>query len=200
MNLGIVLIPDRETRERALEVNTILKGKLILSTEMGAGIPHLTLFQGAVSNEEEAVLKHAVDSLAAKLGTRSVPLAFSNIASWGGPFVFWDIDGLSRTSLFRHHLDVVTSFKSVTPENATPIVRGQGVLLSPEEESNVEKFGYPFVGAQFRPHITVAYEPESSVSRVAALAMLAGHVESVALVQTGAYGSVAKVIYPVTLL
>lgn len=201
---GIVIIPNKEVRQHACTINKVFGGSLELTTTIGPNVPHMTLFQGAVDGEDEErsldSLRECCDKIQRLINeNRGWDMLSTKCNEWGGRFIFWDMHQVTKRDWMPFHLQVASVFVRHAPHTMTPVTEGQGVTLSDRERVNVKQFCYPFVAADFRPHITVAFDGKAELCGTDLLPRTVCYAlsESVALVRTGPFGSVAEVLYHV---
>ena len=182
---GFVIVPDANTKTKTEN----LARELFPKAEYQATTPHVTLYQGRVAGLPPDEVRKILNKLK---GYSGETLALDLIDIYGGKFAFWNNEKNTNLSLVHTTaLEIAAYLDKNTIQRSVE----EGLDMSPEELENVRKFGYPFVGESYRPHITLAYDsqgltlPTGGLSRPWEM-----KIEDVLFVKMGKYGSVAEVI------
>ena len=189
---GLVVEPDRATQDKV--------GHLVEACAYDAQfvtpVPHLTLYHTTLSDAPEGEVRRILKSCNAAL-PRGTKIPLGPVAPFD-KFLFWDAIWKENQDLIRllwraHHLALGLADH-----------RDQGVLngrqaeeklnLSAEQEKNVKRYGHPLVGAQWRPHLTLAYDPNGFKGPYPGNPHTM-EVVAVRFVRIGQFGSVAGVIF-----
>jgi hypothetical protein len=184
--LGLVLLLDGETRARAVELaDQHQQGS---SIDLGGRHePHITLYHSKLANVPLDVVHEYLDHLASML---PLALTFTQIAAFGNKFLFWDTERAPElVKAHEYALGLSRYFVSVGEQQAGK----EGITLSPEQSSNVNKFGNPLVGSLWRPHVTLGYFGNGLVLEDRP-EIFKGSASSVAFVRVGESGTIAEII------
>jgi len=186
--IAVVLLLDDEIKEEVNKISSDYKNNKILFEEQGGKcIPHITLFQTKVKNLSKEKAEELLSSIVLKL---PIKLSLSRIDSFGGHFVFWHAEKEKELiSLHKQSLFLSNFFDSEGEQQAD----SEKLTLPEKQIENVREFGYPFVGEEWPPHITIAYtqnDPEikQSFKNITTL------IKKVALVEVGEFGTIKKIL------
>lgn len=155
--VGIVLVPDAETQR----VSRMLASELLgghADFVLGNGdLPHLTLYHGKVSKAPTSEIGNLTRGIAETLVGSELTLRSLGFA--GGNFLFWDVDwgSDSHHHLRNSHDRALTLAQYLDKGAPAKAVSEEGLKLTAEELSNIERYGHPWVGALYRPHITLGF-------------------------------------------
>jgi hypothetical protein len=183
---GLVLLPDEKTRNHALQLAHINREKSHLDLG-GRHEPHLTLYHAKLAGVPSSVVNEYLDTLAASL---PMPLTFTRIARFGGTFLFWDIE---RTEQLMGAHEFALGLSQYFDASGSQPLDKEKVTLSPEESSNVKKFGHPLVHDLWRPHITIGFFPDG-ISEENHPEVFEGGVTDVAFARMGEAGTIAEIV------
>ena len=185
--LGFVLIPENKVEHRAVELTSGYKYGSSIDLG-GQHMPHITLYHAELENVPISVVFEFLNGLAATL---PLSLSFTNMASFGGKFLFWDVERSDKlVALHEYALGLSKYF--VAPTGESQIDR-EKITLSSAESENMTKFGHPLVGELWRPHITLGYYP-SGVPYWTVSEKFEGSTALVAFARIGEFGTVSKII------
>lgn len=152
--LGVGLIPTKRQVDSSYSLARIISSQHTTSfvTTPGISIPHVTLFQGKFKDESSIVEKLK------KLDTEylNVEQQLTGLSVWANNIVF--LNCKKRDDLQQLHEAVYESLfplcegVSADPQKFDSITAGQ--------QKSLDKTGYPFSGAEYMPHFTIAHLEE----------------------------------------
>ncbi len=184
--LGIVLLIDSTTTDQAIEIAA--RHKMGNSMDLGdVHKPHLTLYHSKLSSIPALMVEQLLDDLMTRL---PLELKFTEVATFGGKFLFWDVEcssglqGAHETSLL-----LADYFAQEGEQQADR----EGLELPEEERRNVEQFGHPLVKSLWRPHVTLGYYPDD-IKQATYSEVFNGSAIGVAFVRVGEAGTIAEII------
>lgn len=184
--LGLVLLLDENTNREAVRLSVECGGMNSIDLE-SRHMPHLTLYQANLDSVPTAEVDKVLDDVKNMLPIR---LSFTQIAAFGGMFLFWDT-ARSEALMEAHEraLDLSRFFVPIGEQQ----VNTDQMTLSLEENLNVQNYGYPLVRALWRPHVTLGCYPQG-ISREFSPQVFEGLANRVALVRVGEAGTLTKII------
>ncbi len=154
--LGIVIVPDQETVKSAY---VLAQEILPTGSEyvLGPGsIPHLTLYHGKLQGLGALTALEVVSDIRKILLGQQFTLG--SIVSFGGNFVFWNVDYYSGMGRLRdahdRSLSIAQFLDRTTEAKATS---EEALTLSSAETENVKQYGHPLVRDLYAPHITLGF-------------------------------------------
>ena len=153
---GIVAIPDVRTQERSCILAKMLLGNSA-SYYLGENdLPHLTLYHGKIVNAPIDFIKKTQNSISELL--RGYRLKLSALGFAGSNFLFWDVDGTTdQGQLQQAHQMALGLAQFLDKTSEAKATSEEGLNLSPEELNNILRYGHPWVGKLYRPHITLGF-------------------------------------------
>ncbi|MCA9363896.1 2'-5' RNA ligase family protein [Candidatus Kaiserbacteria bacterium] len=182
---GFVLLPDLETEARARKYAQEVSSNALDLKHVHQR--HLTLFHTKVVKASEGDLYVLLANLWKNL---PIPANFTEVASFGGKFAFWDAErSEALQALHEEALGLAQFFDRSGAQQAD----SEALQLSEAETRNVREYGHPLVRELWRPHITVGYVP-GGYDAAGFSAAFAGSFNRVAFVRVGEFGTVAEII------
>jgi 2'-5' RNA ligase len=160
---------DTETQFLALEPDDAFAGRVLAYKQRVAQLagkqrylsdpPHLTLYLGAYGRGTD--LAGPIGALCRRLATPTVTVGgwhvFEADQLTGDHTLVCDVTPATRFPLEQIQRDAVGVAAPLRDPNATRARYGPAwPRLSEAERANVVRFGFPFVGAAWHPHVTVA--------------------------------------------
>ncbi len=184
---GIVLFIDAATGNKAMELSASCNGGNSIDLS-GKHESHVTLYHSKFSDVPREVIEAALKDIASRLPCE---LEFTDISSFGGKFLFWKIE---RTPLlFSLHEKTVKSLSKYFVREGEQQTDREKAILSGGERQNVEKYGHPFVGKFWNPHVTLGYYAEGAPA-VSRSEKHLGKAVAAAFVKVGEWGTIAEVV------
>jgi len=184
--IGLVLLPDRDTRDRALQIarefsvgNSIKLGTI--------AEPHISLYHSKLSNVPGTVIDEYLKECASRL---PLPLTFTTLSTFGEKFLFWNIE--KDEQLLSLHESALQLSAYFVPEGEQQPDR-ENVILSEDEKACVAQYGHPRVGALWQPHITLGYFSESLPTDIGSQPF-SGAATGVAFVRIGEAGTISEIL------
>lgn len=154
--LGIVIIPDQETVERAYALAAEIfpsESEFILGAH---SIPHVTLYHGKLQGAPACDVFHVLSSIRELLVGKQFSLG--SIVAFGGNFVFWNIEqNVNKTSLDLAHREALSMATFLDRTAEAKATSEEALVLSEEELENVKHYGHPLAGRLYTPHITLGF-------------------------------------------
>jgi 2'-5' RNA ligase len=193
--LGLVIVPDRATIERAYALAEEIMPKDAQYVLRHGSLPHLTLYHGKLADVPSPEAAETLKELRTTLvGQR---LTLNSIVTFGGNFVFWNVDPLSCNyeDLRAAHVKALSLAQHLDRSTVAKAVSEETLSLTAEEQDNVRLFGHPLVRSLYMPHITLGFH--HGISDYAATDMKCEwsmEVASVELVKVGYPGRVEEII------
>lgn len=195
--LGLVIVPDQKTIERAYALAGELMPRDAHYVLRSESLPHLTLYHGRLVDLPGPSAAEILGQIRVALVGQKLTL--SRIVTFGGKFVFWNVDSSrcdyhvlqaahEKALEFAQYLDRSTVARAVSEE---------ALSLTDTEQSNVQRFGHPLVGALYMPHVTLGFH--HGISDYVATDITCEwqmQVVSVELVKVGHPGRVEEIIDP----
>lgn len=121
--------------------------------------PHLTLYHAMVREPDLERIRNRVNFLHAFcIGD---PVSFTDVAVFGDKFLF--LDAYRSSQLRLVHAEAAMTLLPYLDRDTVRPAQKEGLILSPAEQSNVETFGHPLVGPEYRPHVTLAFDENPEV-------------------------------------
>ena len=154
--------------------------------------PHLTLFHAVVRDPDLESIRKSVDRI--NRYCKNEPVRFLNqVKMFGDKFLFYDV---VRTPMLEmaHASAVVALLPFVDHQAAQPATKEE-LTLTRSERRNLKTFGYSHVGEDYRPHVTLAFDDESSrvIKRCVSLVPpTTTFIQAVKLGIMGDYGSLQE--------
>lgn len=121
--------------------------------------PHLTLYHAMVREPDLERIRNRVNFL--HLFCIGDPVSFIDVAVFGDKFLF--LDAFRSPQLRLMHAEAAMTLLPYLDRETVRPAQKEGLILSPAEQSNVETFGHPLVGPEYRPHVTLAYDENPEV-------------------------------------
>jgi len=119
----------------------------------------------------EADLLDKTCQLAGRIGAFTAPIAPTPL----GPFLAFQIQGRSPDIHSLHSLCVCALDGFRAPLSAFDLARRRKATLTPEQDAQLQKWGYPYVYNDFRFHMTLAGRIVDDQVRMRVLAALQNH-------------------------
>lgn len=146
---GIVLLPDVAVDTKARELSVSIPNNEIVFNE--TQVPHLTLYhaelQAAPLSEIHKILQEIQSDLPQEV-------LFTHTAFRVSKFVFWETERTDALMKLHERALKLSQYLNRGVESPT---KKEGIVLSPEQQKNVEQYGHPLVRNEWNPHITVGY-------------------------------------------
>ena len=156
--LGLVIIPDQGTIDRAYQLAKELlpnDAEYLLDPR---SLPHITLYHSSLVRVPRQEVSRIADELSRSLVGQIVNLG--PVVSFGGNFIFWNIDPLqSDMSFLREAHQSALRLAQYLDRLAPTRAKEERLQLSAAEQRNVELFGHPLVNELYTPHITLGFNP-----------------------------------------
>ncbi len=157
MDLGVALLVDGDTAAEARRLRAAVMAAVpIDSTYSPENIPHLTLFQGRFPSGNVATIEHEVMSLGRKTPPMRLELEASLYLRRPSGNVFWNARSSPEVqALHDRTVERLNPLREgcIQDRYAARLESGSG---EDAELALLREFGFPFVGAAFLPHITIA--------------------------------------------
>ncbi len=155
--LGLVIIPDHETIERAyaLAEKIMPKGAQYV---LGPGsLPHITLYHGKLADAPGLVASETLNELRTELIGRKFTL--KELVAFGGNLIFWNVDRSSHDCevLQASHAKALNLAQYLDRTTVAKANSEEGLSLKEAELENIKLFGHPLVGSLYMPHITIGF-------------------------------------------
>lgn len=185
---GVVLLLNEMTEHQVKKIAARYVAGNLLNIFDGRHKPHITLYHSKFDKLPSSIVDKSLNILAAHL-----PVVFSleSISSYGGKFLFWDIQ--KTAGLVKLHESAVSGLSQYFVSEGTQQADRENIILSSQESENVRRFGYPFIGSVWHPHITLGYFPEG-VQEESTPERFKGTSGTVAFIRVGEAGSIAEII------
>lgn len=155
--------------------------------------PHLTLFHAMVREPDLERIRKEVNFLHAFcIGD---PVNLTEVAVFGDKFLF--LDAIRSPQLRLVHAEAAITLLPYLDRETVRPAQKEGLILSPAEQSNLETFGHPLVGLEYRPHVTLAYDENPEVIARCVLPPDNLRMQTIAAVRLGImgeYGSLYKAL------
>lgn len=160
--LNIFFLPDRKTRERAIELSKRVAGELPTEFILGENrIPHVSTFHGPFTPRKLEELKRVIGNFASEI--KSFDIKVNGFTTdFTNPCYIW-------YKCEKEKQLIETAMKIA--QLANPLREGYAPSSSVEfertsdEEYNIKTFDYIFVGKKFSPHITITKLKSSGDSK-----------------------------------
>ncbi len=182
---GFVLLPEQRLQQESCAISASIGNN---SISLGrTHEPHLTLYHTKVCDVPEVF----VDRLLHEIGMQlPISVSFTTVTSFGEKFMFWNARcSADLLKLHQHTLQLSKYFHASGIQQTDT----EKVTLSTKELCNVKYFGHPLVHDMWQPHITVGYVP-TGVNMYSRKHIMDGFCNSVAFVEVGSYGTIARII------
>ena len=155
--LGLVVVPDCATIERAYALAEEIMprdSQYVLGKD---SLPHLTLYHGKLANLPVITASEILKELRTQLIGRKFTL--NNIRSFGGNFIFWNVDLVSSADniLQGAHITALKLSQHLDRSASSKAIAEEGLSLTAGELENVRLFGHPLVRSLYMHHITLGF-------------------------------------------
>ena len=184
---GILLLPDDDTRDACHELATRI---LPSEAEFIADHSHITLYHGYLKEAPTERILNSVDRLEHLVGAN---FDLNSVELFGGKFVFYNLtfddrigDAHRQALGMAEFLDQDVVARSVS----------EGLELTPDQQSSLERYGHPLVGELYIPHITLGYHSALPQSDFESMPRTMS-VKSVVLARIGEFGAADELLYEV---
>lgn len=187
--LGIVLLPTGQLGDAAAAIaKEITPNSIDLG---GKHPPHLTLYHAQLKDVPEEVVRELLALINNNLPFRRVTL--SEVTTFAEKFVFWDKQGVHHLLTSAHYCALEALSPYYNPSETQQAAK-EGLELPADQQENVRRYGHPLVKGLWRPHITVAYNPEGYPNFKKRMVSVRGTFTAVAFVEVGEYGTVKQIL------
>ena len=184
--LGAVLLLDQPTEKKMACAASDYHASNAIDVG-GRHIPHISLYHSKLRAVPDIVIDWLLDELIIKL---PIALAFTEIAPFGGKFLFWNIE--RSTPLTGAHERALYLSRYFIPTGEQQADR-EKIALLPEEQENVKTYGHPLVQKLWQPHVTLGYAPGGLAQNTATKRFI-GNATGAAFVRIGEAGTIAEII------
>ena len=154
--LGIVIVPDQATIERAYALAAEIlppKAEYVLAA---GSIPHLTLYHGKLKDVPADEVRRVVTDIRMILAGQRFSLG--PIIAYGGNFVFWNVEQNTDIKLLLEaHGKALAVAQFLDRMSEAKATSEEGLTLTEVELENVKQFGHPLVRQLYTPHITLGF-------------------------------------------
>lgn len=194
--LNIVLLPDQQTTEQAIELSqriaTLYGVEFVLDTQQFR--PHITLYQGYYPNRNLPKLRSSIADLAKQLGPTEVSLYGSQLVL--DTFLFWNCQ--KTPALQAMHQE---SFAAANPLREGFIAPNVAALtdLTEEERELIQRTGGILNGVRFLPHITITRlknpaEGQKAMEIVQKTPPISFPVKGLYIAHLGPHGTISEIV------
>lgn len=193
--LGLVIVPDAATIQRAYALAKDTMPRDAQFTLSEGSLPHLTLYHGKLEGLPKNFVQTTLGTLRGELVGKQFTL--KSIVAFGGNFIFWNVDSSSTgfETLQQSHLTALGIADYLDRSSVAKAVSEEALSLTEEEQENVKLFGHPLVRSLYTPHITLGLHPGISEQLAPGLEhSWLFEVASVELVRVGHPGRVEEII------
>lgn len=168
-SLNIALLPNEETRDRAIEISQRLGREFAVHFTLNKEslLPHITLYQAHFPLTNVESLKDKLLFLSSQI--RPFEIRLGSFTVQYETFVFWDC--VKQDDLQRAHQSMVDLANPLREGLVLPHL-STVTNLSPEDKQDIENFGSLLIGPRFYPHITITRlkNPEDALKVISTLA------------------------------
>ena len=185
--LGVVILVEQGIHEIAARLSEEFpNNKITFQGQGGACISHVTLYHSFLYDVQVSCVERFLNHIASSLPITPV---LNHIVVSGGRFVFWCLEK-TENLLTIHESALEEMSKYHRPERQHEDVKGENLILTPDETANIKRYGHPLVGRQhWVPHITLAYLKDKP-NVITTHHCVVTNLTSVAFVRVGKYGTV----------
>lgn len=194
VNRNVVLLPPKSVMDEAIR-RSALAAEVTLSKvtlDDKNCLPHLTLHQFAIPEENLMALDEEVGSIVGE--TSFIQVALSGYSLFGGGGIFWDADKDHRLRSFHQQLvDVIDSLREGYIMDQHREFLTSATDIGKERRKSLGRWGNPLAMNTFWPHITLASCETEEEARKAISALPDGPMEfeaaSVHITEVGPNGT-----------
>jgi 2'-5' RNA ligase len=195
-SLNIAILPSTEVAAQAIEMS-----KKIL-TEMGSRyllgfktlIPHITVYQAQYPNKNIAKLKNIIEKFVLDLPSFRINLDAITVSH--GTFLFWNCE---KNKVIQDIHEKVVALANPLREGIVLSQLADRTNLTPEDKSDIEKFGALLIGPRYEPHITITRlnrenDAEKAIKLLSDTKNILFKPKSIILGYLGDHGTVTEII------
>lgn len=201
-SVNVVVLPDENTREKAIELGAILEKKfeVFYSLLDKRFMPHITLYQATYPARNYEKIKSYLKKLTKNITSLKLKLGSYNI--FANTFVFWNVT--NNKQLIDLHYRVIETISPLREGLLPPDIRpdGSGYLtgqvFTTEQRKAVQMYGYPVAGKLYKPHITLGKVKntisEEILSKILPKTESEFEVSEVCIGRLGDHGTVVEIL------
>ena len=158
MKINIALIPSREIQEVAIAASEELGELVPVYFKLGVDgpYPHVTLYSFECKPHRKTVIVRKVRDVLVTGVAAGLLCRFNGVEHHSG---FLGVTIEKTEKLLNLHWAII---EAVHDQRTQKIVDADpnGLRLSGEQAENLRRFGYPDVGEQYNPHVTITRFPD----------------------------------------
>lgn len=150
--LDCYICPSDELSEVSREINSVLVERYGSEIDFTNGIePHITMYMGLFPEKNFELIFRELSFVLSDYPQFKVKMSEFRLTSDG--YLFWDVEKSLR--IIELHKEIINSLNSLREGLLREKYKTSLNDFSQAEQANINKFGFPFVLEEFKPHLTL---------------------------------------------
>lgn len=150
---GIVILPDPQTAEKSYEIAENFSSSGISYFLSRDNVPHVTLYHAQVAEASMNDVLELLIDIRGSLNGKS--FRGGDIVVFRDYYLFWECKKSTDILRTAHEKSLRLARFLAPAKNRTD--RCEEIRLTKREQKNVDRFGHPWCGSLFSPHITLGF-------------------------------------------